>query len=209
MSLIELLVAMGIFTVVLSVFMAGVVVMTRSTTRAQSVSDSGDAVRKIFQKLDREVRYSSSVNRPGVGATAGTYYVEYLISAVDAGKPPLCTQWRYVQATGLVQFRTWGDVAPRTPTAWVTELKNVRNDLSVPASRPFQFTAADTIYERQQLKVWLDVGAGPGGPNAKKGAQLEAVFVARNTWTGSQSNGDFDGNGQSDSAVCQNGLTRP
>ncbi len=208
MSLVELIVAMGIFTVVVSIFMAGVVVMTKSTARAQSVSDSGDMVRKVFQKLDREVRYSKAVNRPGAGTTAGTWYVEYLVTP-QPGAAPGCVQWRYTASTRLLEYRWWTDVAPRTPSAWVMVAKNVRNDLSVPASRPFQFTAADGVHEKQQLRAVLDVGPGPAGVGAKKGAQLDSLFIARNTSTTSQSNADLDGNGQSDYPVCQTGVNRP
>lgn len=203
MSLVELLVSMGIFTVIVSIFMAGVVVMTRNTTRAQAVGDSGDTVRKVYQRLDRDVRYAAAINRPGAGAT-GTYYVEYLITAVDAGLKPLCTQWRYTAATRKLEVRTWRDVATPAPTAWRTMATNVRNDLSVAATRPFEFTKADATFRKQQLRVYLDVSPGATGQAERKGAQLDSTFVARNSSEQSQSNADVfpSPDGLSDTPVC-------
>lgn len=202
MSLVELLVSMGIFMTIVSVFMAGVVIMTKNTTRAQAVGDSGDAVRKVFQRLDKDVRYAAAINRPGAGA-AGTYYVEYLTTAVDTGLKPLCTQWRYTASTRKLEVRTWRTIAVPTPTAWRTMATNVRNDLTVVAQRPFEFTAAGAMFRKQQLRVYLDVSPGATGATARKGAQLDSVFVARNSSELSQSNADAaPADGLSDTPVC-------
>ncbi|MEP7763983.1 type II secretion system protein [Sanguibacter sp. 25GB23B1] len=208
MTLVELIVAMGIFTVVIAVFMAGIVVMTKNTARAQAVADAGDEVRRVFQRLDREVRYASAINRPGTGSS-GAYYVEYLVSAVEAGKQPMCTQWRYVPATGTIERRTWANVTSgASPSAWSTLANRVRNDLAT--QKPFEFTPAGSINASQQLRVFLDVGPGAGGPDARKGAQLDSQFVARNTDTSTTTNADIDNNGASDTPVCQqSGTGRP
>lgn len=186
MTLTELIVSMGIFSVIVVIFMAGVVTMTKDTARAQVVGDSGDVALKIFQRLDKEVRYSSAINAGGAGSTPNTYYVEYLITAVDAGTQPRCVQWRYSSATRTLARRTWPNVASPTATAWLTMAKNMRNDLSVPAQRPFVFMPADTTHLNQRLAVHLDLGKGAAGSNG--GAALDSVFVARNTSTATQSN---------------------
>lgn len=197
LTLVELIVSMGIFTVLLSMFMAGVVIMTRDTTRAVGVSNAGDSTRKVFQRLDKEIRYASSINRPGVGATPGTYYVEYIQTAVDAGLKPKCTQWRYTASTHKLEVRTWR-VTPAVATAWHLEATNVRNDLAVASSLPFQFSPADSISLRQQLRVYLTVGSG-----TKPGAELDSVFVARNSSASSPSNPDAVAPfGLSDTPVC-------
>ena len=206
MTLVELIVAMGIFTVIIAVFMSGVVVMTRDTARAQAVSDAGTEVRSAFQRFDRDVRYASAINLPwfGTGASSSAFYVEYLVSAVEGGKLPQCTQWRYVPGTGgangVLQRRTWSDGSVPSPLpAWTTEASNVRNDLSQPGQRPFQMS----VTLKQQLRVVLDIGPGPGGPNARKGAGLDAFFVARNTTDQTVTRTDKNGDRVSDSPVCQ------
>ena len=202
LSLVELIVSMGIFTIIVSVFLAGVVVMTKNTTRAQAVGDSGDAVRKVFQRLDKDVRYAAAINGAGAGSP-GTYYVEYLITAVDPGLKPLCTQWRYTASTRLLEVRTWRDVPSPAVSSWRTMATNVRNDLTTVAQRPFAFTPAGPMYQRQQLRVFLDVSPGATGATGRKGAQLDSVFVARNSSSSSQSNrDDTPADGLSDNPVC-------
>ncbi|WP_156043795.1 prepilin-type N-terminal cleavage/methylation domain-containing protein [Cellulomonas sp. URHE0023] len=202
MTLVELLVSMGILTVIIGMFMGGVVVMTKDTSRAQGVSNAGDAARKVFQRMDKEIRYSSSINRPGVGTTAGTYYVEYLISAVGAGQKPLCTQWRYTSSTRTLDVRTWRVQATPVVSGWNTMAVNVRNNLSVSTQLPFVFTPAGSTYQRQQLRVFLDMGVG-SGTTAKAGAQLDSYFFARNTSAASQSNPEsVSVPGQSANPVC-------
>ena len=180
MTLVELIVAMGMFVIVIAVFMSGIVVMTRDTARAQAVADSGDGVRLTFQRLDKEVRYAAAINQPGFG-TDGAYYVEYLTTAVEAGTPPICTQWRVVPSTKLLQRRTWNNTSPAKATSWQTVTDNVRNDMSVATQLPFKFTPAGAVRLNQSLRVYLDVGNGASGADALKGAQLDAEFVARNT----------------------------
>lgn len=200
MTVTELIVAMGIFTVIVAVFMAGVVVMTRNTARAQAVADAGAAALKVFQRLDKEVRYSSGINAAGPGSTTGTVYVEYLVTAVEAGTTPKCTQWRYSATSRKLELRTWPNVTGASPTAWRTMATNVRNDLSVASQTPFVFTPADTVNGKQQLAVRLDIG--PGAAGGRKGAQIDSVFVARNTSTLSQSNGMNPTTGKNTTPVC-------
>ena len=205
MSLTELIVAMGIFSVVVVIFMAGVVVMTKNTARAQAVGDSGDAALKIFQRLDKEVRYSSGINAGGAGTTAGTYYVEYLITAVDAGTQPKCVPWRNAAATHKRHRRTCPNVAAPTASAWLTMATTVRNDLTDTTQRPFVFQKADDTNVNQRLVVHLDLGYGAA--NGKRGASIDSVFVARNTSKLSQSN-NLNGAGANVTPVC-NQLGRP
>lgn len=180
MTLVELIVAMGIFVIVIAVFMSGIVVMTKDTARAQAVADSGDGVRAAFLRLDKDVRYAAAINAPDFGAD-GAYYVEYLTTAVKAGMPPICTQWRVVPGTKVLQRRTWNNTSPAKATSWLTVTDNVRNNLSDPKQLPFVFTRASTVRLSQSLRVFLDVGNGAPGVTALKGAQLDAEFVARNT----------------------------
>lgn len=205
MTLVEVIVAMGIFTAIIAVFMAGIVVMTQNTARSQAVADNGDEVRRVFQRLDKDVRYASAINLPWFG-TSGAYYVEYLIDAVDGDEQPLCTQWRYDPAGRVVQRRTWRVVPSPTAGPWVTIATGVRNDLSDPAQYPFKMS----VSLKQELMVVLDAGAGASGEGARKGAELRAHFVARNTTSLTATRNDLDANKVSDTPVCQSGgMGRP
>jgi type II secretory pathway pseudopilin PulG len=200
MSLIELLVAMGIFVVVIAVFMSGVVSMTRVTARAQGVSDATTSARKVLDRFDKQVRYATAVNSPGSGVS-GAYYVEYLAPAQDAGAAPYCAQWQYDPTGHTMSIRTWTDSATPSPSPWNVIATNVRNAATNP---PFVFTFASDSLQRQQLTVTLDIGSA-----TKAGAQVSTTYVARNSSVNTQSNLDANADLASDSPVCQSGVGRP
>jgi prepilin-type N-terminal cleavage/methylation domain-containing protein len=201
LTLVELLVAMGIFVIVLAVFMTGVVSMTRTTASAQGVSDATTSTRKVLDRFDRQVRYSTGINRPGLGSS-GSYYVEFAMPAQAAGAIPLCVQWRYDPAARTIALRTWNDTATPSPTGWSSMASNVRNDLATEA--PFKFFASNSTSKEQALQVLLDIGVG-----SQRGALVATTYVARNTSTATQTNPDLDLNNLSDTPVCQAGVGRP
>lgn len=208
LTLIELLVSMGIFSVVVVVFMGGLVSMTRSTTRTEQVTDAGDATRRTFQTMDKQIRYASSINFPGVGPS-GAHYVEFLTTARPDGAPPLCTQWRMDPTARVIQSRTWPDVVGGTRTPWRTVATDVRNVLSGPgAAPPFVLKPVAGTSVRQQLVVTVDVGRGDAATGSATGADIRTVFVARNSSYLSPSNVP-DATGQSITKICNGLWERP
>ena len=205
MTLIELIVAMGIFTLIIAIFMGGLVIMTKSTVRSQVTSDSGDALRTVLQRFDQQVRYAESINLPGEGPS-GARYVEYRTKAVEAGEIPTCTQWRYLPGTGELQTRTWPDTASATLPAWRTSVTDVRDETTATLPLyPFEVQLADEVYTRQRLTVTLAVGES----ELSDGASVSSTYVARNSSVQSLSNADADGDGTSDTQVCITSGGRP
>ncbi len=188
MTLTELLVAMGIFMAVLAVFMGAVVSMSQTTVRAQVTSDTTSQIRTTFQRFDKEIRYASEINFPGV--SGGDYYVEYLVPVSTGNSQPLCVQWRIDTSERELQRRTWHPDTPEAATAWATTITNVRNDFSDPADRPFRFEPAGVqgskVFTRQRLDVYID--AGMGEPGDGRGGQLDVSFAALNTSAASVTN---------------------
>lgn len=207
MTLVELLVAMGIFLVVTSVFLSGVVSMTRTTARAEGVSDATSVARKVLNRFDKQVRYSSAINRPGTGAL-GSYYVELLVPSKTAGAAPVCVQWRYDPPAHTLALRSWTDAPVPLPSAWSVWANDVRNELSpaapAVAEPPFVFTAANSGSLRQKLTITLDIGV-----RSHPGVVTSTTYVALNTTSDTRTNLDIDGNKQSDSPVCLAGVGRP
>lgn len=208
MSLMELIVSMAIFLVVLTVFVSGLLSMSQATVRAQAVTNAGDAVRASFQTMDKQIRYASSINFPGAGGS-GSLYVEFITEAQPDGQDPLCTQWRYDPTARTLAYRTWRDVTSGTVSAWRVVATDVRNATGATPDPPFQLVPAGTSYVRQQLVVNVDAGRGAAGPQALTGADVQTVFVARNSSTTSLSNLDMNGDGSSDNPVCTSHLERP
>lgn len=204
-TILEVVVSMSIFLVVLAVFLAGMVSMTRGTSRAQTTADAGDALRIAFQNMDQQIRYSSSINYPGAG-TSGAVYVEFITTAQPDGQAPLCTQWRYDPSAGSLGYRTVRDAAGATPSAWRDVAFDIRNELSGPSAvKPFILKPAGGAQLRQSLEVKMLAAVENGGVPA----DTSTVFVARNSSGSSPSNSDLDHDGRSDSPVCMSRLGRP
>jgi prepilin-type N-terminal cleavage/methylation domain-containing protein len=194
-TLVELLVAMGLFGVLIAIYMAGIVQMTRSTVRVQNVTGSTDEARRAFDRFDHQLRYASAVNRPV--EVGNDWYLEFLTTATGTSSGQ-CTQWRLLSATDQLQLRTWPDVATPVATNWVTVASHVVNDPNQVSQYPFGFHPADSTYNRQSLDLTLLVSNGPTG-----GAQVKATFVARNTSTATVTNAATVNPLVSDTQVCQ------
>lgn len=193
-TLIELLVAMGLFTFLIVIFMSGIVQMTRSTVRVQNVTGSADEARRAFTRMDRQLRYASAVNRPV--RVGDDWYLEFQTTSTGT-TTGACTQWRLVDSGNRLQYRTWPDTGSPTASSWTTVASDVANDPT--AQPPFSFAAADSTYTRQRVTLFLHVTDGQPGS-----AEVRATFVARNTSTATVTNADATpADGVSDSQVCQ------
>lgn len=196
MTLVELIVAMGILTILLTVSMSAVMALTKSTVRAQAVSDATDQLRVTFQRLDKEIRYASAINSPGFSGQ--DYYLEYLVEAGAGDGVEMCVQWRVHAATNELQRRTL-KAGASSASEWQTTVTGLRNDLTVQSQLPFKVQRAGTegekVYTKQMLKVNLNTGLGEEADS--RGGQLQADLVALNSSTSSPN------------TVCLNGgLTR-
>lgn len=195
MTLVELLVAMGIFSVVLAVFGAGVVSMTRSTARVSATSNVTNEARRAFSLLDKQVRYATAINSPTVVGNKG--YVEFLTDATgttSAGseKPSLCTQWRLDGDADVLQYRTW-DVGG-TAKPWTTVARYVVTDPASATAFSTGWTGVDVRTQRLDVKLSLARGKAPA-------VVLDSSFVARNSSPASATN-DNNNDGLSDQFVC-------
>ena len=140
-SLIELLVAMLIFTIFSIMLGTTLIAFTRSTLTAQQTGRTGEQMIVAFGTLDSQIRYAESVNFPGPGATTGNMYVEWLTRAESSPtRHDLCTQWRYVPAEGNIEYRRW-DVGTTTAPPWILGISNVID--TGQAHYPFQLLPAD------------------------------------------------------------------
>jgi len=191
-SVVELIVSMGIFVMVLVVFLAAVVTMSRATSRTQATGDSASQLRTVFQRLDKEVRYASAINPPA--QTSGNFYVEYLVPATVATGESLCVQWRFMASDRELQRRTWTPGNAASVSEWQTMVTDLRNDLTETTQLPFVFHRAgpvgSKVFLRQGLTVRLDAGLGQAGDPG--GSQLNVFMVARNSSTSSVGNTGTD-----------------
>lgn len=185
-SLVELIVAMGIFIVFISIFMASVTTLARGTSKAQVTAEASTGVMVVFQTLDRQIRYADTVNvaGPSTGGS-GARYIEFrtLKPVTGAADVLTCTQWRYLPTEARIEMREWLEASPATTTtSWSTKLTNVVDEGG--AGYPFTMIPANFTTTKQQLKLRLT--AGTEGIDAT--ATVDTTFVARNSSSSSVSN---------------------
>lgn len=195
-TLVEMLVAMGIFSVVLAIFGAGVVSMTNATARVQATSDTTNEARRVFSQLDKQVRYASALNLPD--RVGDKWYVEFLTDATGASSagmknPSICHQWRLDAGTDKLELRTW-DAGTSTVSSWRSVASYVMNDPTT--EPPFSVTLSGVDKTRQQLDVALHLQRGKA-PEMR----LTSQFVARNTDTNTITNLDVNSDGQTE-RIC-------
>jgi len=208
LTLVELVVAMSIFTIVLSIYFSALISMSHTTVRAQDGVDASDSLRATFNTLDHQVRYATSINRPVTGSS-GAWYVELEATNLPNGAKPMCYQWRLDPATNVLSARTWREDGVSSVTAWHDVSRDVKsgNVVSGVAVSPFQFTPASATVLRQSLTVHLTVD----GPGTSKLADQATTFIGRNSSVDSPNNSFVDVNhdGVNDKAVCMAGMDHP
>lgn len=175
-SLIELVVASGIFLTIMGIITASVVSMMSQTRRETGQSDNLDSARKIFQNLDKTARYANNVTTPGTGTDGGSY-VEYRTG--NTGQQQTCWQWRYAPSTGLVQERHWlpplAGVGSTTPTSWILQ----GSGISLSGGTPIWSITPTSASNSHEVLVVVFKTTHGGGPAISQANQ--ATFTAINT----------------------------
>lgn len=206
LTIVELVVAMSIFTIVLGIYFSALISMSHTTVRAQDSVDASDALRATFNTLDHQVRYATSINRPVKGGS-GSWYVELEATNLPDAQKPMCYQWRLNPTTNVLSTRTWREDGSSVVTAWQGVSWDVKtgNVVSgVPVS-PFEFVPVGGSILRQSLTVHLRVD----GLTSGQVADQKTTFIARNSSEKSKSNDDANNDGVSDFPVCLTGMDQP
>jgi prepilin-type N-terminal cleavage/methylation domain-containing protein len=172
MSLIELLVAMSIFSVVLAVAMTGIVSVTGNLRKVSNQTDAMDQAMRTITRLDKEIPYATAVSAPG--QVSSNWYFEY---ETQLAGTDTCDQWRLVASTDVIQHRTWLN-GNTPPTTWDTVSTNIVNDPTTQVPFVLRTTADDSSLTRQVLIVDLFAQKGTGSTGS---AETKETFVARNS----------------------------
>ncbi|MGO2654704.1 MAG: PulJ/GspJ family protein [Pseudoclavibacter sp.] len=192
-TLVEVIVAISIFLMFLSMFIAGVVKLTRTTYAAAERSESSSSLSVLYQAIDPKVRYAQYINEP---QKLGSHvYVEMFVPSTSTSDTlNHCTQLRYDSTAGTVAMRNWSWVPTdsadvhRGPNSsglstnenWQVKAAGV---LAAPvgsvATYPFEriLPGDGVLYQRLKLNVRI----GSEGYRAETGA--ETIYLARNSET--------------------------
>lgn len=182
-SLVELIVAISIFSIFLTVFIAGVVQLTRATYAASARMESSQEMGIMHQRIDSSVRFAEAINAPGT-APSGRVYVEYFTSSeATSDVRNYCTQLRYDPNEGTIAMRRWSWAASAPAqgpgsTSWQNLATEVLPpDSASPATYPFARTLAtpDTPFQRLLIEVRLGVEVWGSETTTQN------TFIARNS----------------------------
>lgn len=200
-TLVEIIVAMGIFAVFLSMFVGAVVAVSRVSTEARVDAQTSSAAGIALQHIERSVRYADAVNQPGaVGRTA---YVEWRTDAASAPSDvTTCTQLRYRADDGTVALRSWPAASTPTTARWSVIMRDVIGTAT--GSYPFTTVAAAAgVSNYQGLTVHLRAGL-----DDRAGSEATTTIYAKNSSVESPSNA-VNASGQSTTPICAVSGYRP
>jgi Tfp pilus assembly protein PilW len=183
MSLIEIMVALGIMTVVMTIFTTGMLMVYRATNTTESVSVAQAQLHIAFQRLDKEIRYASWIADPGTLPVRGRWYVEFA-GRNAATSQAECRQLRLDVAAGSLQLLRWTPGSP--PAEGAPGQVLAANLVADTSTNPFQRQAAGSYpyagqggasfapdYQRLRLRLTTRV--------AGNSTASDVTFTALNT----------------------------
>jgi prepilin-type N-terminal cleavage/methylation domain-containing protein len=186
-TLVELIVAMAILSLVLLVFTTTFSSIQRAVSDQQVRSVNNDNVRLALENLDRLVRSGNVLIDPAVTDTdckaSGSAYqclLAYTQANGTTSQPARCIQWR-VEGTTL-QTRYWLP-APASKAATVTTWRDVADGIlnlqTSPVTQTFSLDP-DPLKQDRSVEILFLVGTSTEGLDGPI-ARVEASLTARNT----------------------------
>jgi hypothetical protein len=193
-SLSELLVTMGIMSVIMIMVSTAILQVYRTVSATETLTEAQNELSRAFQRFDRELRYASWISN----VTKGTeWYVEFA-----GADPNQCNQLRLVpgpvgsDAKGVLKYYTWikkskkEDRAPaqiiasQIVTSQALIDKAPYFDKQAYGSMPYASptvtpsggpvgTQFKTVFQRLQIQLTTRTGTGE--------AQIDTTFTALNT----------------------------
>jgi prepilin-type N-terminal cleavage/methylation domain-containing protein len=174
-TVIELMVALMVFSIFLAIVTTSILALTRSASRIQVAAVSTSQELAVFARLDHAIRYADGINLQGTGASGDSYIEFRTPSDSTPNNLTMCTQWRYDPTAATVASRQWQDGNFSTVTPWDVQLENVANDGG--STYPFAYIApVPPKTTLQEMVLTLDAGN-----TVVKGAAISSTFVARNS----------------------------
>lgn len=125
-TLVELIIAMMIMSIVLVVFSNALASVQRASIREENLTRTLDQAQLAMQQLDREIRSGNVIYNPTVEGTSQTscsgcvpYYTVrvYTQANADTRSTYYCTLWK-VDTTGNLWTRQWPPSDPASAGAW-------------------------------------------------------------------------------------------
>jgi type II secretory pathway pseudopilin PulG len=182
LTLIDVMVAMTLMSIVMAIVTTGFVDMYRTANHTDAAALAQTRVLASFNKVEREVRYAQRI-WPERRLDDLDYVVEYLLA--DSTGVQQCVQLLVPPGVGTLQHWQWvASASPTTavPTTIATEVQGKSVVVDDPPARvaPFVVRSAGALGSNfDRLEVHLTTSVGLGKTSAKR--DLDLHYTAQNT----------------------------
>jgi hypothetical protein len=172
--MIEVVVSMTIMSIFMAIFSGSLYQIFRGLNTSESIATAQGQSGVLFARLDREVRFASTVGDPE--PIGPVWYVEYR-TIVDDPATPRCVSLRYivVGGEGQLQRNEWVAGTAMATGAWSVLASKVT---LTGASPPFVIPALGTDILRR-LTVNVTINYGGGGTDSR--TEFRVTFTALNS----------------------------
>ena len=174
-TLLELMVAMGILSLVLALSFTVVAKIISTTAASQARSSAVDEARNAVEQMERQIRSGNVITAPTYDSARKLWLLQ-VYTQVNGNQR--CVQWRVNANQDTLQFRSWspswaqdGDITP-----WGAVAQYIVNDPVNSSDTPFVRTN-DTTFGTRLLTIHLLVQA-TGQPAA---TVIDTSVTGRNT----------------------------
>jgi prepilin-type N-terminal cleavage/methylation domain-containing protein len=178
MTLVELVVAMAILSVVMVIFLSTLTTIQKATVNQDVRSRTIDQVRLAMQSIDRQVRSGNLLYNPSTAYGSPALPVGYTLLIYTQSNLPTtgdkCVLWSINSSNQLVT-RQWPPLQPEDATGWRTVAEDVINRIGATPTTAFSLDATG----RTITVTFLVNTALTGSPNATQ--RLKASVTGRNT----------------------------
>lgn len=191
MTLVEMLVAMSIFSLCMTIVFGAVITVVRKSDDVQKSADASSELRLALAQIDRQVRSGNVLFSPALETTPTTCSVGANPNSgtcmrvfTQANGPEKCVQWQVladpaIPSTRILRSRSWtlDWQASGNVSAWSTVARGLA---LVPGTSPFTLEGASTPYKERLLDVHLEAYDA----RRKTNIVIESSMAGRNTTYG-------------------------
>ena len=120
-SLVDLLVAMSVMSILMVVVIGAVAEIYSNVTRTEGTSFAREEIGNSFRRLDKELRYATWISAPGKVGTS--WYLEYAVPSTSSATD--CRQLKFDIGNGVLSLAKWnpaGGTKPSTAGTIATDL---------------------------------------------------------------------------------------
>jgi prepilin-type N-terminal cleavage/methylation domain-containing protein len=176
-SLLEVLMAMFIMSIVVVVFGSVFASVLQSVSTEEDLSQSNDEARLAIQQLDRELRSGNVLYDPASESDAG-YMLRIYTQTNAPVAQPRCVLWR-INSSRQLQTRAWPPLQPGNATQWSLVADGIVNKSLSPAVQAFSLDT-DPNRAGRTINVTLKVNSDLTNQPTRT-ATIKASLTGRNT----------------------------